>query len=357
MKKVIALCLASLLLIVSMAGCGTQSKPGGQQNAGSSANDKKTIELKVADYFSTNHVISTDGITYWMKKVEQDSGGRVKFNFYPGEQLGKAKDLLKAAQTGAADISMVATSYVPSNMPYSGVMELPGAFTTSEMGEEAYWKMVQGTLKEEFEKNKVKPFIAYVLPPYMIWTSNKPVHVPDDLRGVKLRSAGGATDLITKSIGATPVSMSSTETYEAIQRKVVDGTILAAMSVKPYKLQEVLKYVVGGVSVGSYAGVYVMNQSVWDALPSDIQKIMIQAGEETSKHLAKAMDRVAEDALKEFEKGGLQIYRVTPEEAKQWNEKMASVEQEWIKNIGSTGGSSEVAAKILAERKSLLGNK
>lgn len=353
MKRFFVIWLALFVLLASVVGCGTKT-----QSSNTVAESQKPIKLKVADLFPTTHPVSAEGITYWMKKVEKDTGGKVQFEYYPSEQLGKSKDLLKVVQGKVADVAFVGPSYVPSNMPYSGVMELPGAFSTSVQGEDIYWKLSQGALmKEEFQKNKVVPVFVYTLPPYETWTIQKQVKTPADLKGLKLRSVGGVVDQTVKALGATPVALPITEMYEALQKKVVEGTILGAISVKPYKVQELLQYTTVGASVGSFVGVYVVNQSVWDSLPKDVQKIMTQAGEESSKHLAQVLDKQAADYIKEFEQGGLKVHRVTPEEQKQWVELMAPVEKEWVKGISSLGGSSDVAAKLVEERNKLRGTK
>lgn len=354
-KRLIPLMLVLVLLVISVAGCGGQQTANNNQ---SNTNNQQAIKLKVADLFPTTHPVSAEGITLWMKKVEELTGGKVTFDYYPSEQLGKSKDLLKVVQNKVADIAFVGPSYVTANMPYSGVMELPGAFTTSVEGEQAYWKLTQGILlKDEFQKNKVMPVFVYALPPYEVWTMNKEIHLPQDLKGLKLRSVGGIVDQTINLLGASPVALPITEMYESLQKSVVNGTILSPISIKPYKVQELLKYTTQGASVGTFVGVYVVNQSVWDSLPQDVQKAMLQAGEETSKHLAEVLDKQANDFMKEFEQGGLKVYKLSPKEHQQWVERMAPVEEEWVKKIGSSGGTSEFAKQVLDERKKVLGTK
>lgn len=352
-KRFISMVLVLALLVISVAGCGGQQTANNNQN-----NTQEVIKLKVADLFPTTHPVSAEGINVWMKKVEELTGGKVTFDYYPSEQLGKSKDLLKVVQNKVADIAFVGPSYVTANMPYSGVMELPGAFTTSVEGEQAYWKLTQGILlKNEFQKNKVMPVLVYALPPYEIWSIDKPVHVPEDLKGLKLRSVGGIVDQTINLLGGSPVALPITEMYESLQKSVVNGTILSPISIKPYKVQELLKYTTQGASVGTFVGVYVVNQSVWDSLPQDVQKAMLQAGEESSKHLAEVLDKQANDFMKEFEQGGLKVYRLSPEEHQAWVERMAPIEDEWVKKIGTSGGTSDFAKQVLDERKTLLGTK
>jgi len=68
--------------------------------------------LKLADNLPLTENNSINAIQPWIKRVEQLSGGKVKIQHFPAEQLGKAKDMITIAQTGIADISLPAPAYV-----------------------------------------------------------------------------------------------------------------------------------------------------------------------------------------------------------------------------------------------------
>jgi TRAP-type C4-dicarboxylate transport system substrate-binding protein len=72
------------------------------------------------------------------------SGGAVEFEYYPGEQLGKANDILSLTQTGVIDVGYVATSYISEKLPLSSVAELPGSVKTACEGTRAYWALATG---------------------------------------------------------------------------------------------------------------------------------------------------------------------------------------------------------------------
>src|SRR5690606_39494548 len=60
------------------------------------------------------------------------SQGRIEFQYFPAEQLGKAKDLLTLVQSGAADIVDISPSYISDKFALSSVAELPAMFNRSE---------------------------------------------------------------------------------------------------------------------------------------------------------------------------------------------------------------------------------
>ena len=101
---------------------------------GAAVAQDKTISLRVADSFPAGHFIPATATIPWMDEVTKKTNGRVKFEYFPAQQLGKAPDLLNLTQTGVADIGYVGMSYVSDKMPLSSVAQLPGAFTTACQG-------------------------------------------------------------------------------------------------------------------------------------------------------------------------------------------------------------------------------
>src|SRR5699024_10274685 len=88
----------------------------------------------------------------WMKKVEEKSDGRVKFDFYPAEQLGKTEDLLNLTQNKVADIGSIAINSYTDEMPYSSMVGgLPNLYENSYQGVKAYNELVESnsTVKEK----------------------------------------------------------------------------------------------------------------------------------------------------------------------------------------------------------------
>src|SRR3546814_20351138 len=104
-------------------------------------------------------------------------------------------------------------SDVSDKMPLSSVAQLPGAFTTACEGTHAYWKIARGETmtKHEFGANKVRQLFAIVLEPYQIYTASKQVSTIDDVKGLKLRSTGGAMEIFTRNSGAIPDRMATQE--------------------------------------------------------------------------------------------------------------------------------------------------
>src|SRR5690625_3441013 len=113
------------------------------------------IKLRVADSLPVGHFFAEYATKYWMEEVTKQTDGKVTFDYFPDEQLGKSKDLLALTQSGVADVAYVVPSYVSDKMPLSSVAELPGSFADSCTATLAYLKLSQGDgilAEKEFAK-------------------------------------------------------------------------------------------------------------------------------------------------------------------------------------------------------------
>jgi len=216
----------------------------------------------------------------------------------------------------------------------------------------AYLRLCQGILlKPEFLKNGIRPVWAFVLPSYEIYNTKREVRLPKDTKGLKLRSGGGAMDQTLHYIGATSISSPPAESYEAVQRGVIDGVVMNSVSIFAYKLHELVKFSTRGTAIGSFVATLSINENVWQNLPQDIQKAMLQAGEEVAKSFGISQDTDINKLVQQFvEKQGLKVHDLTPDEQKIWSQTMLPVEQLWVDQMKAKGLPGQ---QVLDERKKI----
>ena len=144
-------------------------------------------KLKLADSFPVGHYLPKYFTTPMMERLKADPAAKgIEFEYYPAEQLGKAKDMLSLTQSGLVDIAYVGPGFVSDKMPLSVVSELPLPYTGSCQATLAYWNLARpgGLLdKKEFAPNGVRLLFTIVLPPYQVIT-RKPFASLKDLEGM-----------------------------------------------------------------------------------------------------------------------------------------------------------------------------
>ena len=298
-------------------------------------------KLRVADALPVGHYISEYAAKFWMQEVTSRTNGSVQFEYYPAEQLGKAKDMLSLAQSGVADIAYVATSYISDKLPLSSVAELPGSFSTSCEGTLAYWKLAIGDgiiAKRDFEPNGVRVLFALSLPPYQLLTAKRKFDSISSAKGLKIRIPGGAAlDAMVGALKAVPVRISSPELHESLSRGTIDGLLFPYGSSITYDLVSLLKYSTIGENFGSAVIVYLISDARWKKLTPDTQRAMTEAGEAATRRGCSMMDKdVDSDAVK-LRKGGLELLPLQPTMRAELAKINAAVSQEWAESLDKRG--------------------
>lgn len=297
------------------------------------ANGQQPIELKWASPYPVGHPSYVMALEY-IEAIHKRTNNKVKIAHFPAEQLGKAKDLLILCGQGVADMAQIHITYFAGQLPLNNVAQLP-FYTTASQGTTIYERLLDTSteIKQEFHKYGVKGLHGDTTPQYDVATIKKPIRSPDDCKGLKLKTAGGMYDKIARRYGITPVSIAATETYEAMQRGVVEGCIFNFPSIRSYRLNEQIKYITNGMRCGGYPGAVIFNEKKWEKLPEGIQKGILLASMDMSKRWGVYWDLQHEETVKQFEKQGIQIYTIKPEERAKWDAPLKGVEEEYISDV------------------------
>jgi TRAP-type C4-dicarboxylate transport system substrate-binding protein len=126
----------------------------------------------------------------------------------------------------------------------------------------------------------------------------RPVVVPADLEGLKLRTPGSKTRIMAfEMLGATPVTMNIGELYLALQQGTVDGQENPLANIKAFSWNEVQKYL--SLSGHVYTPItLVMNGARWDGL-SDDQKAAVERAAATAVEASRQYGANADATLLE----------------------------------------------------------
>jgi len=332
MKKLISLITITILaLFISGCGGGDTKKESKETQA------KPAIVLKYAHSFPVGHN-SYENAVYFCKRVEELSKGTIKMEHYPAEQLGKLKDMLNLCSQGITDIAYVPPSFFAGQVPLSTVMILP-FWTTATEGTEIFARLIKSSpeITQEFLKYGVRPLTVSATSQYDVGTVKKPVRSPEDLKGLKLKTSGGFFDKIALRYGINGVTVASPEVYEATQRGITEGNIFSYASIKGYRVNELEKFHTLGLRMGGYPTVYAINDKKWQSLPEDAKNVLLQAGQDSRKMHSERWDKETEDLAAQFQKEGMTIYRIKPEERAKWEAPLKGIENEWVQDMEKKG--------------------
>lgn len=311
------------------------------------------VRLRVADSLPNGHYITRLMLQPWMSEVTRRTNGAVTFDYFPGQQLGKASDMLSLTQNGVADIGYIAPAYVSDKMPVSEVAMLPDSFTSSCQGTQAYWKVARDGVveKQDYAPNKIRLMLVVMLPPYQILTLKTPVSEMSDIKGLKLRSTGGVQDILVRTLGAVPVRMAAPDTYESLSRGTLDGVVFPLDSVVSYNLEKQLKFSTDKANFSSFVFAYSISDEAWKKLKPEVQKIMTDAAEEVVTAACKGIDEQDAQIKGKLQQAGVTFQTLSPAFAAQFNTIAKDVADKWAAGLDARG---KQGSEALAEFRKAL---
>jgi C4-dicarboxylate-binding protein DctP len=267
-----------------------------------------------------SHVVAVDtpkgkAAEYFKKLAEERTKGKVKVEVYPNSTLFKDGEELEALQLGS--VQMLAPSlakFGPLGVREFEVFDLPYIFDNyDELHKVTGGPVGQGLFKKLESKGLVG--LAYWDNGFKDMSANKPIRVPADYKGLKMRiQSSKVLGDEMKALGAIPQVMAFSEVYQALQTGVVDGTENPPSNIYTQKMNEVQKYV--ALTEHGYLGYAVIAQKkFWDALPADIRTTLEGAMKDATKYANDIAKKENDDALEAIRKTGkTEIIVLTPEQ-------------------------------------------
>ncbi|UCE33720.1 MAG: TRAP transporter substrate-binding protein [Deltaproteobacteria bacterium] len=282
----------------------------------------------------------------WLDRLEAATGNRIKIERYFGGTLVKGMDAWNAAKTGVADMAWCAMGYWPGMAPLTEIMQLPFVpFKNAQQASGILRKLYTKFPEFQKEYEEVHVLVNYTAGLYRLLTTKKQVKTLEDMKGLKIRALGGPQTDAMKALGAVPTLVPFTETYLAMQKGVLDGTLTPIGACEIFNFHEVGKYMTH-VIIATAPFAIIMNKDKWNSLSPDIQKaIDSECGYDACRWLGKHYSDALDDAgLKEMDeyaaKTGHRLidYTLTPEELARWQEVGGKpLWDAWVKRVTAKG--------------------
>jgi TRAP-type C4-dicarboxylate transport system substrate-binding protein len=236
----------------------------------------EAVTLKYSNFFPPTHIQSKLAEA-WCKEVEKQTEGRVKIEYYPGGSLLKAPQIYDGVADGISDIGFSVLAYSRGRFPVTGALDLPFGYPSGVVATKVANELYVKFHPKEFDDTQLMYLHAHG--PGFIHTRDKVITKLEDLKGLRIRSTGMSAEMV-KALGATPVAMGMPDSYQSLQKGVVDGSAHPLEADQGWKLGEVTKNAVCCYSTAYTTTFFVtMNKAKWAALDKKDQ----QAIEEINK--------------------------------------------------------------------------
>jgi TRAP-type C4-dicarboxylate transport system substrate-binding protein len=311
-------------VILALSALGFVALPA--CNDGDDADGEQTYKLTYSVFFPPSH-IQAKVARQWAEEIEKRTDGRVKVEVFAGGTLTKAPQVYQGVVDGVSDIGMSCFAYTRGRFPLLEGLDLPLGYpdgkTASRVADEL-------TLKyDPQELSDVHVLYVHAHGPGILATK-QPVRKLGDLGGKKIR-ATGLSSKIVENLGASPVGMSQGETYEALQKGVVDGTLCPIETLKGWNQGEVIEAVTDASAIGYTTSMFVvMNKDAWQELPEDLQETITAVSREWSARHGEAWDQADAEGRDFVVELGREIITLPPDEQARWVQAVSPVLSDYV---------------------------
>lgn len=217
------------------------------------------------------------GALEFKKNVEARTNGEIAIGVYPNSLLGDTKDMQEQVKAGANVAVITDAARLAESVPEIGILGAPYIVNSPEEAKKlttsALFKGWTDKLADKYDY-RVLSFNWYQGARHY-WT-NKPVKVPADLKGQRIRTPGATVWQATiKAMGAEPTALAWSEVYPGIQQKVIDGCEAQDPAAAGIRIWEVCKYLTKTYHFQLVTPL-VCSESWFQTLPKNYQDILLE---------------------------------------------------------------------------------
>lgn len=293
-----------------------------------------TIKLTYSNFFPPTHIQSKLAES-WCEEVARRTEGRVKVQYFAGQTLTKARQTYDGVVDGIADIGYSAFAYTRGRFPVMGAVDLPMGYPDGVTATAVANMVYERFTPEELADTRLMYVHAHG--PGLIHTRDKAVRTLEDLKGMKIRSTGTSAQVV-KALGGTPVPMPMPESYQSLQKGVVDGCANPIETNKGWKLGEVVDYVTLAYPVAYTTSFFiVMNKTKWNSIDAEDQKTIQAINREWAVKHGEAWDSSDKEGLKFFLDQGNTTVEIDAKEAVRWEAAVAPMIDEYAAKLDEKG--------------------
>jgi TRAP-type C4-dicarboxylate transport system substrate-binding protein len=271
----------------------------------------------------------------WAESITKASGGTIKFDFYPSQQLGKAKDHFDMARDGIADVIWTNPGYSPGRFPVAAAGELPFHFSNAVSGSRAWDGWYRRNNAEEMKD--VKYCFAHVHDPGAIHTKEKITH-PDQMKGKKVRPGNATMARFAKSLGGASVQVSAPESRDALAKGTADLITFPWNSLRLFGIDKVTTH---HLDMPLYVVnfVIVFNKSKYESMSTDQRAVIDDhCNSDWAEKVAKGWaDWEAQGRLDTIADATQFVHTPTTSEVEAWRAAAAPLHDEWKAGMKRTG--------------------
>ena len=285
--------LTLLLLVTSMSACQSESE---------------VTVVKLGHGLDPVHPVHR-GMVFMAERVQEKSGGKMRVDIYPSQQLGTERELLELLQLGSLGMTKVTAAVLESFAPAYKAFSVPYLFKDRDH----HFRVLEGEIGNELLEASQEYWLLglayYDAGSRSFYTKDKQITSPADLEGLKIRTLESKTQVdMVNTMGGSATPISWGELYTALQSGVVDGAENNPPSFYTARHYEVCKYYTLDEHT-TIPDVLLISTIVWETLTPQEQAWLKESAAESAQYQKKLWQEASDAALDSLAAYGIEILR------------------------------------------------
>lgn len=325
-SKKLSIFLTLIMLLSVLAGCSS----GGEEGSGEVA---EPVTLNFSHFMSNQHPLHTNILVPFAEAVLEQTEGRVDIKVYPNNELGAPSTTVDQVVGGSLDMGLTLAAYTPGRFPLTTILEFPFMFDSSLQG-----NLVAADLKQDLQDNDYKDM-------KLLWIGgtdiakiliNKPVSDVDGLSGLKLRSPGLIYNDLFHELGATELSLPVSDLYDAMDRGIVDGSLMSPSALISFKLAEVTDNIID-LDVYMNPIIIVMNKDAWAKISAEDQQVIESLLAEFPEKVGTQYDKEFAAGMQKAADSNIKVLSFSDEEKAKLHAITDALKEKWLADMDGKG--------------------
>ncbi len=243
----------------------------------------------------------------------------LEIKVFPGSSLVKAQEQWKAMLTGQIDMSAFPLDYASGFHPQFGATLMPGLVKghahARRINDSAFLKDIKAIIEQGGVKVLADAWLAGAF-----GGKDKCIRKPEDVVGMKVRSAGATFAQMWAGAGASIVSIPSNEVYSALQQGVAQGTDTSTGSFVSFRLYEQIKCITapGDNALWFMYEPVLISKKAWNSLNEAQQKALMAASKKAEDYFESESKKLDDKMVETFKANKVEVITLTDAEAEAW---------------------------------------
>jgi len=273
--------------------------------------------------------------------IEERSAGAIQVIVYPYGSLGTSDQVTELLHMGAIQLAMASPGHLGKLIPEIQLLLLHFIFSENNEVNKAVLARGQPLHKSLAKLYRQKGLGLLSLYPegWQVWTTQRPIHKPQDFRGLKMRVMTSPMLIEAyKAYGANPTPLPYGEVYSALQLNMIDGQVNPIFAIEEMSFYEVTKYLTFAKHAPFITSV-AMNPQFFRDLPQDRKTLLNDVVADLHDYIFAVQKTFNAERLEKIKtrKPQLHLYYLSEEERERFQQASLAARQKYVELVGPEG--------------------